>query len=361
MIKLNDGKVGVKEFTTLIIFMIGIKFKDATPDLLYEVGKNAAWMIPLFSLLFFIVPFLMLLALLKKHQKGFVELIIKLTGNVIGTIIVSFLFVLFFSSTIVNFRSHTEIVNTLFYQKTPFPVLFFLIVTASFFIAKRGFETIGRTAWLVFPYLVVLMVFLVIFTWRQINWEFFFPIEGPGIMTVMKESVKYSSIIGEVIILTAFYPFLRNDKAFRKSSYVGVIFSCVQLSFFLALLVLVFDYPGVAHMNFPYQQLTRYVTIGQTVSHIEGLFLGFWSMVTAIHFALYLFLSSFLLAGFLRLKENFRLMLPLAGLVFLIGLFPENIFTLTHYRKVIVVCGSWFAFFLPILLWVIDKWKGRIQ
>lgn len=361
MIKLNDGKIGAKEFTAIIIFMIGLKFKDTTPDLLYEVGANAAWMIPLFSLIFFLVPFLLLLSLLKKHQIGFVELIFKLTGNYVGTLIVIFLFVMFFVGTFINFRSHAEIVNTLFYTKTPLPILFFLIIIVSFSIANRGLETIGRTGWLVLPYLEVLMVLLVIFTWRQMDWGFFFPIAGPGITTVMKESVKYSSIIGEVILLAAFYPFVRNDKDFRKSSYTGVIFSCFQLAAFLGLLLLVFDYPGVAHMNFPYQQLTRYVTIGPIVSHVEGLFLGFWSMATAIHFAIYLFLSAFLFAGLLRIKENFRLLLPLAGLVFFIGLFPENVFTVTNYRKVIAGISSWFAFLLPILLWMIDKWKGRRQ
>ena len=187
MIKLNDGKIGAKEFFAMIIFMIGIKFKDGTPELLYEAGKNAAWMMPLFSLVFLLVPFLMLLSLLKKHQTGFLELIFKLTGNHVGSILILLLFVLFFGSVTVNYRSHAEIISTLFFTKTPVAILVFVIVAASLYIAYLGLETIGRISWLILPTFFALMIVLIAFTWRQINWGFFFPIEGPGLAAVLRE------------------------------------------------------------------------------------------------------------------------------------------------------------------------------
>lgn len=358
MIKLNDGKIGAKEFFAMIIFMIGIKFKDGTPELLYEAGKNAAWMMPLFSLVFLLVPFLMLLSLLKKHQTGFLELIFKLTGNHVGSILILLLFVLFFGSVTVNYRIHAEIISTLFFTKTPVAILVFVIVAASLYIAYLGLETIGRISWLILPTFFALMIVLIAFTWRQINWGFFFPIEGPGLAAVLRESVKHSAIISEVILLSALYPFLQKERDFRSSFSIGIVFSCIQLAVFLVLLVLVFDFPGVANINFPYQQLTRFVTIGPIISHAEGLFLGFWSIVTAIHFAIYLILLVFLFARLLRLKENARLLIPLAGIIFFLSLFPENVFQLTEYRKAYIAFKSWFAFCLVILLWVLDKWKG---
>lgn len=359
MITLNDGKVGTREFLAIIIFMIGIKFKDTTADLLYEVGKNAAWMIPIFAFLFFLVPFIMLLSLLKKHQVGFTELIFTLTGKFIGSVFVLAMFVVFFFATIINFRSHAEIINTLFYDKTPLPVLVFLIVLASLFIASLGFESIGRTAWLILPTFLALMVLLVILAWPQLTFGFLFPIAGPGFGTIVKESVKHSAIVTEVVVLASLYTFVRTDREFRKSSAIGVIFSCFQLAFFFIVIVLAFDYPGVAHMNFPYQQLTRYVTIGPIISHIEGLFLGFWSLVTAIHFAIYLFLNAYVLGSLLRLYDYRRLLIPLTGLVFFISLIPENVFTALDYRKQVVGIGSWYAFSLVVLLWVVDRWKRR--
>lgn len=361
MIKLNDGKIGAKEFFAIIIFMIGLKFKDTTPDLLYSVGDNAAWMMPLFSLVFYAVPFLLLVILLKKHGIGLVDLIFKMAGKYVGTFICIILFIVFFVSTIINLRSHAEIVNTLFFQRTPISVLFFFIIITSFYIAKKGLETIGHTAWLVFPFLQGLMVFLIILMWQQITWGFIFPIAGPGFTTIMKESVKHASMFGEVILLAAFYPFLRSENDFRKSAGIGVVFSYFQVAFFLFLFVAIFDYPEVDKMNFPYQELTRYVTIGPIVSHLEGIFLGFWSVATAIHFAVYLFISGFLLSGILRLNKTTPLLIPIAGLAFFIGLFPENVFILQDYRHATVRIGSWIVFFLPIFLWVMDKWKGRMQ
>lgn len=361
MIKISDGKVSGKEFAVVIFFMIGIKFKDSTPDLFFSKALNAAWMMPIFSLLIFIVPFLLLLSLLKNHQIGLSELIFKLTGKYAGTVVISILFLAFFAATINNFRGHIEILNTLVFQETPVSVSFILFIAVSFYIAYRGFAAIGRSGWLFFAPLQTLMLLLIIFSWNELNWGFIFPIAGPGIIGIMKDSFKYSSIFGEVILLSVFYPFLRSDKEFRCSSIVGATFSVLQVSLFLILIVLVFDYPGVERMNFPYQQLTRYVTIGGIVSHVEGVFLGFWSLVSAIHFAIYLLISAYLFSSVLRLKEGFRLLIPLAGLVFFVGLLPENAFTILSMREKITIFGSGLLIVLPILLWGLDKWKGRLQ
>ncbi len=359
--KIHDGNMSRKEFAAIVFFMIGIKFKDSTPDLFYSIANNAAWMMPIFSLIIFIVPLWLLLSLLTKHRLGLSDLIFKLTGNYVGTIIVSFLFLIFFSGTINNFRGHIEIVNTLVFHKTPIAVIFFIFILVSFYIAYRGFEAIGRVSWLVFTPLQIFMLLLIILSWEEINWGFLFPIAGPGLMKIMKESIKHSSMFSEIILLAAFYPFLRSAKDFRYGSIGGVAFSIFQVSLFLILLLLVFDYPGVDRMSFPYQQLTRYITIGGVVSHVEGVFLGFWSVVSAIHFAIYLLLSASLFSSVLRLQEGARLLIPLAGLVFFVGLLPENAFTTLNMREWLAICASWTLIVTPVLLWGLDKWKGRLQ
>lgn len=361
MNKSFDNKIGSRELIAMIMFAIGIKFKDTTPHILYTEGKTAAWMIPILSMIIFFLPFYVLITLMKKHQLGLIELIFKLMGKFIGGIICAGLFINLFSSIVINFRGHVDIVNTLFYQRTPLYVLSIILIAVCWYISHHGFAVISRTSWLIYPVFQVLMIFLVVIAWKDLNFGFLFPIGGPGFITIVKESFLNLSIIAEIMLVAVFYTYLRKDKDFIVGSFVGIAIACIQIAFFLIVMQLIFDYPSVEEMSFPYQQLTRYVMIGDFVSHIEGIFLGFWTMVTTLHFSLYLLVSAILLSNVLQVKQYKFLLLPLAALVLIVSLIPENVFNVIEYRKYSIAIFAWVSVCLPLVLWAVDRWKGRLQ
>lgn len=361
MIKISDGKIGTREFTALILHMIAIKFTDTTPALLISLGKNAAWMIPIFSSLIIGVPFLVLLSLLKKHNQGLMELVFGLAGKKIGSIIGLVLFLVMFGGTVINTRIYVGIVNTMFYQKTPVPYLLLMLLAFSYFLANRGMETIGRTAWIVTPYVFPISLLLIILVRDEMDWVHIFPIAGPGITELVKNSFTHSSIFGEIIILAAFLPFVRSYKDFRLSSFIGFGIASLQIAVFTALYVMVFDYPAAQHLAYPFQDLTRAASIGEIITHAEAIFLGFWVISSVIHFAIYLYIAAFLFGRALRLNEFEPLLLPLAGLVVLLGLIPDNTILVNQYRQLFLQASSGIVFLLPFLLWMLDRWKGRVN
>ena len=87
MIKMADGKIGTREFVSIILLAIGMKVTDWTPNILYIGGETAAWMMPFIFLLTIGVPFLILLSLMKKHDLGLIELLFNLAGKYVGGII----------------------------------------------------------------------------------------------------------------------------------------------------------------------------------------------------------------------------------------------------------------------------------
>lgn len=353
--------IGARELVAVIMFTIGIKFKDTTPNILFSEGQTAAWMIPILSMLILFIPYSILISLLKKHQLGLVELIFKLMGKFLGAIVCAGLFFNFFAGMIINFRGHVDIVSTMFYPRTPLFVLSVILIAVCYFISKLGFAAISRTSWLIYPVFQVLMIFLVVISWKDLNWGYLFPLGGPGFGTIVKESLFNLSVIGEVMLLAVFYRYLRKDRDYQIGSFVGISAACIQIAIFFIIMQLIFDYPSIAQMNFPYQQLTRYVMIGNFVSHIEGLFLGFWTIVTTLHFSLYLLVSAHLLSSVLQVKQFQFLLLPLGALVLVIGLIPENVFKVMEYRKIVIAIFSWISICLPSALWLIDRWKGRSQ
>ena len=190
MIKIVDDKIGTREFFSIILIAIGMKVTDTTPSLLYEKGANAAWIIPFFYLITIGIPFLVLLSLLKKHEKGLVDLLFHLTGKVGGTLISFILFLLIFFSTTTSSRSYIAIANTLFYPKTPVIILTFALLITSFLVAKRGLTAIGSASWFIIPTLEILLLILIVAIWKDAHWLSIFPYCWPRRRHIDKRKPK---------------------------------------------------------------------------------------------------------------------------------------------------------------------------
>lgn len=359
MIKISDGKIGMREFASIILLTIGIKYTDTTPSILFKAGKNAAWMVSLFSIIIVGACLFILLSLVKKHQVGLVELVHRVTGRFIGSIIIFFCFLYLFLGTVINGRSYADIVDTMSYQNTPVPVVFFLLLAVSFLVANRGLETIGRTAWFLLPALGFTAILLPVLTYNHLFWEHLFPIGGPGLKTILKEGFTHTAIFGEILILTSFYSFIRSFKEFRTASIIGITVTCITMTSYLIFYVAVFDMPSVENLAYLHQQLQRIASVGQVFTHIEAIFLAFWLLGTIIHFSIYLYLSAYLLGGVLQLKEFEPLLLPLSGLAFYLGLLPENAYQSGPIREFLLTLESGLIILIPLLVWVVDWLKER--
>jgi len=358
VINVSDGKIRKRELAGILIMLFTIQVMDTTPDLLFKYGKNAAWMIPIISFLVMLIPFLILLGLTKRRNKGLTELVFMLMGKRIGSFVMLLFFIIIFNATVINSRSYSDIFNTMFYPKTPIPYLYVMLMGASFYIAKRGWENIGRAAWIFTPILLILMYALIGLVWDEISFKRIFPIAGPGLKTILKDSSIHSSIYGESLFLFALYPFIQTYKDIRVGALFGWIISVISLAIFMIIYVAIFDYPASQNIAYPFQQLSRMATIG-TISHLESIYLAITTVASAIHFSIYLYLSAFFLSKMIHIKEFEQLLLPLTGLTVLLGMLSPNIFVGNALRENLIITSSAFLFVFPFVLWLLERKKGR--
>ncbi|AOV07289.1 GerAB/ArcD/ProY family transporter [Sporosarcina ureilytica] len=361
MMKIKDEKIGTREYFSMILLTIGMKVTDSTPAYLFQQGGNATWLMPFFQLIIVGIPFLLLLSLIKKYQRGLVDLIFHLSGRIFGSFICFILFFLLFLAITIRSKSYVSITNTLFYQKTSIVLLTFALLFTSFFIAKRGLKAIANVSWLILPVFQITLLTLLVVVWKDINWLRLFPLAGPGLGTLLKESFNHSFILGEFILLAAFFPYVRTYRNFQLSSLLGLGVTIVKLMVFLATYMMVFDYPSTKRMAYPHQELTRIAEFGPSLTHVEGAFFYFWIFASLFKFAIYLYLLAFFLGGAIQFKKFEKLLVPLVGLLALSSLLPENTYTLTPFRGILFKIGSWITIGLPFLLWTLSKWRGGEQ
>ncbi|MCD8503191.1 MAG: spore germination protein [Bacillaceae bacterium] len=361
MIKPSDGKIGTREFLSLLVLMILIKTADTSPLFVVESGQNAAWMMPFIFLLLISVPFYLVYDLLRNNEdRHFIELIYSLLGKPIGAIVILMFFLVSIASLIIQTRSTVNIVSTLFYPMTPRVMMFFILIFASYFVANRGLEAIGRTAWLSFPLLIALVILGLILTMPLLNISRLFPFAGPGFQTLLSEGLMFSSLFSDVMLLAFIFPFVRSKKDFRFASIFGVVFSTILFSVILAVFLMVFDYPMIKHLSYPFQELTKMAELQVIVANYDSIFLAIWMIGSVIRFSIYLYITTLIFGYMLRLEEFEPLLLPFAGLIFFIGLLPENPMTLiVLYQSIVLKISSVFFIVIPIILWFVSKWRRR--
>jgi hypothetical protein len=182
-----DDKLGVLEYASILMLCLGIKAKDSTPIIFYKSAMNAGWMVPIVSSLIALASISCLMVLFNKYKdKNLVELIYHLTGKYVGFFLSFAITLVVISFTASSIRNYADIMSTVYFRRTPVIVLSAMLTGSSCIMAKLGIRAVGRTAWLVMPWIIIVVVFFIILVYNLIRIDYLFPILGSGIRPILK-------------------------------------------------------------------------------------------------------------------------------------------------------------------------------
>ncbi len=360
-----NEQTGIREFLAIILFTITLRATDMTPAILLPLGQTALWLFPLIWAGVITIPLVILFSLFKRNpNQNLMDLSYQLLGRIGGTIVGCLLLLFVSFITIIHSRSYVDILSTLYFDKTPIIAIYVILLGSSYFIASRGLEVIGRTAWVFLPYVKVMLFFVVLLVWKDLNADRLFPLSGPGVQPLVMNGVSYSFVLGELVLFTLLLPCIKGFQNFKKVSWLGLGIIMIELSIFFAAFIMLFDYASADHLIYPYHQLARIIHIGRFITNMEAFFLLFWSIGSLLRFAIYMYLVTILLAQTLRLKEYKPLLLPVSTFVILVGLIPENAASIIAVARDDLMLPILFTLIIvgvPCLLWVASKVKGEAQ
>lgn len=356
----SSDKIGIKEYTVVAMFLIGIKSMDDIPAMLFNSLKNAGWIGPLISAVFAVLPIYLLLNLAKKYPgEGFISITFHLLGKYLGFFVLFFLWGFGFIYIVFDTATYTDIISTMYYMKTPPIVIYILLVGVAAYGAKKGLEQIGSVAWSVFPYLQVSLLFAITLTIMHGNADFLFPLLGSGEWILIKESAMTVSLYVDFIYLAILIPYIKSTNDFKRGTWIAFFLIVFNLTVSMISYVMFFDYNTAASLNYPYHEAIRSIRLG-FIGNMETFFFPFWLVASLVKFSIYFYINTLLFGKLFRIK-HFEYIIPgFATLVLFLGSIPETpIFTVFHLREVVGNIFSPVFFFLPIALWVISKFKGE--
>ena len=355
-------KVGTREFSAIIIITIASKFSDMTPTMLAQAGENVSWMIPVISLLIMIVPLYVTFLLLRHYKdKNLIEVIMTILGKPLGLLITLVLFLTSFAANVIDTRGYIEIIGTMYYPNSPVFLIYMVFMIGTFSLAKQGFTGIARVSWSLFPYLKIPLALLLFLVSDDLIFSRLFPFLGPGIETIAKEGFLKNSIYGELIFFGMIYPYIRNVNSYKRSMIIGSSITLFELVIYYLAFNMLFDFPTIKQVTYPFHELTRYATIGDYVTNTETVYFAFWLLGSVIKYAVYLFILVLIFASMCNIKDYKKLLPLFSVLVIGVGLIPENSVELLKMRELLLNTVAFILPAIPLLLWSVAKMRGEFK
>lgn len=360
MAKESDDKIGWREFFAIISYAIAMKATDYTAVLLVKEVDNVIWAVPIISVIVILFPLSVLLSILNTYKdKNLVEIIYNLTGKFLGTIINLILFLIILLALVINTYDYIDIISTLFLLNTPIPALYIFFIGIVYFIASRGLEAIGRACWITFIPLTSIIIILIIIVWKDVIFPYLFPIAGPGLFKVIETGISYSSIFGDIFVLSIFYPKVRNHKSYKSGTFLGIGFSTFFLSSLFMILVAIFGSRTLKLLAYPYMELTRVARIGRYFPNLDSPFFFFWIIASSLRFSIYLYAAAAMLGNTLHKNNYEKLLLPISILTVFLGSLFKNTVQSTLIARDFLIKGISIPFILlPFILLGLSKFKG---
>ncbi|HLO12008.1 MAG TPA: GerAB/ArcD/ProY family transporter [Pseudoneobacillus sp.] len=355
----HKGKIGLREYISIVILIIGTKLADDTPAILFQKLSNAAWMVPLFNGLLAIIPIFLLFKVYSYYpNRNLMDIIQIVFGRWFGFLIVLLLWLAGLLITVLDSAIYTDIIGTMYFTKTPNPILYFILMAVSAYGAKKGLEQIGSVATSVIIYIKVSLLIALILTLKKGNLSYLFPIFGPGKWEIVKESSLKLAIFSDFLYLGALLPFIRTFKDFKKGTWISLAILIIEFPLAMIAYISIFDFQTVQLLNYPFHESIRYISLG-FLTNLETFFFPFWLVASFVRFSVYLYISAILFGWLFKIK-NFEYIIPtLAAIIAVLGMIPETPTFMVEAIK--AKTANFFTpafFFLPLFLWVIAKLRG---
>ena len=362
--RMDDNKIEYRQLMFSVVCFL--QCVSIHMSVLLNNAAQSSWIVVVMSTITGIIGCLIISGLCEVYgRQNLYEILKSGMGKILG-IIVSALYLCFFSwkfcDTLFEFASFTRIAIL---PKTPGWIIELLIILVCAMAAKKGAAVFSGMSF-IFAISVllftVLSVFLLIPNFDLSNFLPIFPDETG----VLAKGFYVSSAepFGDIIAFTMLIPFVKGNgknKKLTKALVFGVIIGAVTL-----LLGILRDIATLGvfskFFTFPSFECVRLIDIGEVFSRVELFYAILYTFLTFFKCTVLLFAISQLLKSITNKKNNDFIIIISTVLFFAIALGNKRVFNSIYMDLKYNVIISWiFAYGIPLLLLTAGAIKNKMK
>lgn len=336
------------------------------PGMLAEKVKQSAWISAMLgSLAGFICLWLVCKLGKRFPQQTLPQYSVIILGKPLGKIIGGAYVLFFLLINVLVIREFSDMLCITLMPETPGYIFVILFVLIGAYAAAKGIEVIARMTQFILPIFLVTILYMMIFTWTDVDLGKLFPLLEGGISPVIKSSVIPAAWYGEIVILVILLPMVNKPEEVMRKGIAILSAVTVSLTAEIVVCLGVFGPTFSGALLFPFWYLIESVEFGSYLQRMESFFIFIWLTGIVIKVAVFFYIGCYTTAQVLNLK-NYRLVLFAAIPVHILGavfLFSNTSALWDFLEQLWPPIASVFELGLPCLLLavaVIRKKKKRI-
>ncbi|MFK7693308.1 endospore germination permease, partial [Paenibacillus sp. HJGM_3] len=331
------------------------------PAVTMRIAGTDTWMVPFFaSMIGFLTVYVMVRLHATYPQLTFIEYCPHILGRWLGqTLGLVYLISLLYSLGIV-LREYGEFLVGQFFIETPLLVMIVCLVAVCAYALYMGLEVLAKSAQLLVPIAISMIVVLVLFMIPDMRSHHLLPFLENGIRQPLLGSITPASWFSQFFVLGFLLPYLSRKEHALRWGMLSVGFVLSTLIVINISVQLVFG-SKIGRVQYPFLIAIRYISLADFFQHVEALLMAIWLIGIFVKVATLYYVLTLGTAQWLRLASYRVLIIPLGVLGVLCSIWVStNLQGLTHLlESTVPFYALLMQLLVPILLLLIAMARRR--
>lgn len=259
-------------------------------------------------------------------------------------------------------RIFGEVVVTSVLLDTPLEVIIITMFLLAFFLSLHEVDVVARVNEILFPLIIVPVLFIAIASFQKADWNYLFPlirVSGKSVMEGAYEAI-YSFSGFEIMLI--FFAFTKRNDGKEKAGFFGILITMVVYTLIVVAGIAVFGFEELQRLTWPTLELVKSTEVpGLILERLESAFLAVWvaAVFTTVANSYYAVIYG------LRqwFKKGLRFQRVVSGLLFIplfiITLIPQNVVEIFQISSYMGMANLILNLGVPSVYWIVLALRGR--
>lgn len=356
----QSGKMGIAEGMAIVFTVTFVPVFQSIWSISVDLGKGAAWIIPCINGTVAMSAFFLLLHVMERVPGDLIDVSRKVLGKPLAMLIGLIYFAHFYGEAALLLREFSEntLLTALPYLEFSAAILFYSFI--AIVILYLGIEPLARGAYIVMPFIVLAVTFVLIFSFPKFIFLQLAPWQGPGIGKVLLSGVRLSGFDFGLLLLPILGRSLHNLQTMRQAAIYGLGISVIMRVVMLLGFILVFGAGAGREKMLPFFEMTRAVYVSRYLQRIEALFILLWVVAGIVAIAVTLYVSIYIIGRLFNLPTLRPLIVPAVFTAAQLAMLPPDITSVLLLHAKLV--STWYnigSVIIPLLLFSVFVVRRR--
>jgi spore germination protein KB len=326
-----------------------------------EEAHQDAWIsILLAGLIMIGISWMMLRLCMQHKEKTLVSFIKDIIGTVLGKVIVTLYFLVWFMQLTTIAKGMVDFQNLVLLPKTPMSVILLcMLFLVAYVVCKGGITAISRCAEMIGPFFVVTLFVELFFNPHDMNMKRLLPIYADsGWLLILKGTLDSISFMADPSIILMLFFFAQNQLAAARSIFWATAVSMFWAVLTTLILISVAGPDMASEWIFPVYSLTKIISILNFIQNIDAFFLFLWLLGAFIKLSVCLFILSYGLSEWTGFK-SWKIIACLCTIGwFGFVIYSEHTIWISYTQRNVLLTEVFYPFvyfIVPFILWGISS------